>query len=98
MALDISLQQFNAAASGKYNAGELDVRTMKDGSIGLVKVNDHVHFTLLNRTEIDPANTLEIKEAFVKALSPKLDPQAMAAVRKQLGLSPLGGDGGDSPS
>ena len=86
MALDISLQQFNEAASGKYNAGELDVRTKKDGTVGLVKVNDHVHFTLLNRTEIDPANTLEIKEAFVKALSPKLDQQSMSTVRKQLGL------------
>ena len=88
MALDITLAQFNEAASGKYNAGELDVERKNDGTVELVKVNAHVHFTLLNRTEIDPANTLEIKEAFVKALSPRLDPQAMAAVRKQLGLPP----------
>lgn len=86
MALDISLEQFNAAASGKYNAGELDVERKSDGTTALKKVNAHVHFTLLNSAKIDPANTLEIKEAFVKALSPKLGQQAMATVRAKLGL------------
>ena len=66
MALNISLDQFQSISDGKFNAGQVGVEVKKDGSVALKKLNAHVHFTSLNTATVDPAQTLEIKEAFVK--------------------------------
>lgn len=87
MALEISLDQFSKISAGKYNAGQVGVDVKKDGTATLKKVNAHVHFTSLNTATIDPAQTLEIKEAFVKALAPHLrDAGQVDAIREELGL------------
>ena len=87
MALEISLDQFSKISDGKYNAGQVGVDVKKDGTVTLKKVNAHVHFTGLNTATIDPAQTLEIKEAFVKALAPHLrEAGQVDAIRDELGL------------
>ena len=86
MSLNISLDQFQSISDGKYNAGQVDVVVDKNGTATLKKVNAHVHFTSLNTATIDPAQTLEIKEAFVKALAPHVNEKAVARIREDLGL------------
>ena len=87
MALEISLDQFSKISDGKYNAGQVGVDVKKDGTATLKKVNAHVHFTSLNTATIDPAQTLEIKEAFVKALAPHLQEAGQVdSLREELGL------------
>ena len=68
MALEISLAQFNKIATGDYNAGQIDVRTNKDGQAELVKVNNHVWRKSQNTTVLSPERILEVKELFVNAL------------------------------
>lgn len=92
MALNISLDQFSKISDGKYNAGQVGVEVKKDGTVSLKKVNAHIHFTGLNTATVDPAQTLEIKEAFVKALAPHLQEAGqMDAVREELGLPSIVG-------
>ena len=92
MPLNISLDQFSKISDGKYNAGQVGVEVKKDGSVALKKVNAHVHLTSLNTATIDPAQTLEIKEAFVKALAPHIqEATQMDAVREELGLPTIEG-------
>jgi len=91
MSLDISLEQFNSIADGKYNAGQVGAHVKRDGSVTLEKVNAHVHLTGLNLRTVDPAQTLEIKEAFVKALAPHIDEKAAGALRADLGLPEVAG-------
>ena len=88
MALEISLDQFSKISDGKYNAGQVSVDIKKDGTVTLKKVNAHIHFTSLNTATINPAQTLEIKEAFVKALAPHLqEAKQVDALREELGLA-----------
>ena len=63
--VSISLQQFEAVASGKYNAGEVKLA----GQHTLDRVNNHVHFTRFNNVVISHAEVVAIKNAFVRALS-----------------------------
>jgi hypothetical protein len=63
--VSISLQQFEAVASGKYNAGEVKLT----GQHSLDRVNNHVHFTRFNNVVISHAEVVAIKNAFVRALS-----------------------------
>ena len=86
MPLDISLDQFRSISDGKYNAGQIDVTVKKDGTATLKKVNAHVHLTSLNTTTIDPAQTLEIKQAFVRAIAPHVNEEDAARIREDLGL------------
>ena len=86
MPLNISLDQFRSISDGKYNAGQVDVTVNKDGSATLKEVNTHVHLTALNTATIDPAQTLEIKQAFVRALAPHVSEDDLAAIRENLGL------------
>ena len=65
---DISLAQFNRIASGDYNAGQIDFKTLKDGSTELVKINNHVWQTGKNNVMLSPERILEVKEAFLNAL------------------------------
>ena len=92
--VNLTLQQFNEIASGKYNAGEVRLA----GETGLAKINNHVHLTFLNNVSLPHAEVLAIKEAFVKALSQALPQDDGAArkamqdeinhVRQELGLAP----------
>ena len=92
--VNLTFQQFNEIASGKYNAGEVRLA----GETGLAKINNHVHLTFLNNASLPHAEVLAIKEAFVKALSQALPQDDGAArqatqdeinrVRQELGLAP----------
>ena len=87
MALDISLAQFNAIASGEYNAGQIDLATDSDGTVSLVKINNHVWRTSQNKDHLSPARILEIKEAFIGALTRGgVSPESIALIRQRLGI------------
>ncbi len=89
MPLEISFSQFDAISSGTYNAGQIDYKG-EGADASLKKVNAHVHFTGKNNVVVDTGHTVEIKRAFVKAMSTRLngDANALAAIRKSLGLPP----------
>ena len=85
--VSISLQQFEAVASGKYNAGEVKLA----GQNSLDRVNNHVHFTRFNNVTICHAEVVAIKNAFVRALSEGgVSSEELDKVRAQLGLAPSG--------
>ena len=81
--VSLTLQQFNEIASGKYNAGEVRL----DGERALAKINNHVHFTGLNKVSLSHAEVLAIKIAFVKALSQNgVQGCSLDRIREELGL------------
>ena len=85
---DISLAQFNAIASGKYNAGQIDMARDADGAVSLVKVNNHVWFKSKNNVQLSPQRVLEVKEAFLAALAEGgVQPDRLNTIRQRLGLS-----------
>ena len=63
--VNLTIQQFQAISSGKYNAGE--VRLTSDHSLG--KINHHVGLTGSNKVSLSHAEVLAIKDAFVRSLS-----------------------------
>lgn len=83
--VNISLDQFNAVASGKYNIGE--VRLTKDGT-GVEKVNNHKNTTFFsNNVKMSAEEAFSVKEAFVRALSGSgVDSKAIARIKKDLGI------------
>ena len=86
---DISLAQFNRIASGEYNAGLVDLKTDDHGQLTgeLAKVNNHVHRTSKNTVVLSPERVLEVKEAFLNALSKGgVRPDKLAEIRDNLGL------------
>ena len=84
---EISLAQFNAIASGKYNAGQIDFRADANGGADLVKINNHVHSTSKNNVQLSPERIIEVKEAFLAALQRSgVGGASMAEIRKLLGL------------
>ncbi len=83
---DISLAQFNRIASGDYNAGQIDIKTGKNGP-ELVKINNHVWQTGKNNVMLSPERILEVKEVFLSALEKAHVPKAkMDEIRARLGL------------
>ena len=81
--INVSLQQFQAISHGKYNAGE--VALASETTLG--KINNHVHSTGKNKTELSHAEVLAIKQAFVKALTQGgVGADEIARVRRELGL------------
>ena len=85
--INLTLQQFQDVANGKYNAGE--VRLTSDHSLGAI--NNFVHRTGLNKVSISHAEVLAIKDAFVKALQQKgVGAEEINRVRQELGLAPVG--------
>ena len=81
--INVSLQQFQAISHGKYNAGEVKLSS----ETTLDKVNNHVHSTGKNKTELSHAEVLAIKQAFVKALTQGgVGANEIARVRRELGL------------
>ena len=86
MAVEISLAQFNRIASGDYNAGQIDIKTGKNGP-ELVKINNHVWQTSKNNVMLSPERIIEVKEAFLNALEKAKVPKAnMDAIRAKLGM------------
>ncbi len=87
--LNITLQQFNSIASGKYNAGIVDFATNANGEVvdQLVKVNSHVHSIDKNDVILSHQRVLEVKEALVKAFENHgTNPKKLAEIRSQLGI------------
>ena len=82
--VNISIQQFQAVATGKYNAGE--VRLANETT--LEKINNSVHFKGSNQTTLTHLEVLAIKNAFIKALSQNgVGVDEIARIRRDLGLA-----------
>ncbi|MBR6060334.1 MAG: hypothetical protein IKP58_19365 [Victivallales bacterium] len=62
--VNISLDQFQNIASGKYNAGEVSLTS--ETTLG--KINHHVHKVRANTKSLTHEEVLAIKNALVKAL------------------------------
>ncbi len=85
--VNVTIQQFQKIASGKYNAGE--IRLTGRNSLG--KVNNHVTKTGQNVTPLSHEEVMAVKAAFVKALSSGgVDREGIARVREELGLASVG--------
>ena len=85
--VNVTIQQFQEIASGRYNAGE--VRLTSSHSLG--KINHHVSFTGSNKVSLTHAEVLAVKDAFVRALSQNgVGAAEIDRVRKELGLAPAG--------
>ena len=83
--VSISLQQFEAVSSGKYNAGEVKLT----GQSTLGSVNNHVHFRRFNNVTISHAEVVAIKNAFVRTLSEHgVGGEEIVKIRAKLGLAP----------
>ena len=84
-ALKISIDQFNEAASGKHNIGQLK---LGDDGASVVRTNNHKHWTIFNDTEIRPEESLAIKHAFCNALSRAgLSDDKLEEIRYKLGIN-----------
>ena len=84
---NITLAQFNAIATGDYNAGQIDFKTGANGSTELVKINNHVWKTSKNTTVLSPERILEVKLAFMNALERGgVEPEALNEIRSRLGI------------
>ena len=96
MPIAISLAQFNSIASGKFNAGEVDLATNDAGEFTgeLVKINNHILKTRQNNVELSGERVLKIKETFISALeSAHVDGDNLRAIREEPGLpSEMGTD------
>ena len=83
--VNITIQQFQEIASGKYNAGEVRLAT----ATSLDKINHRVTFKGDNKVSLSHAEVLAVKQAFVRALSGAgVGADEVARVRAQLGLDP----------
>jgi len=83
--LNISLDQFNAVASGKYNIGQLKVGA--DGA-SVYRTNNHKTLTFLNGEFISPEESLALKSAFCRALASEgLSSEDIEAVKAKLGIA-----------
>ena len=83
--VNITIQQFQEIASGKYNAGE--VRLASETSLD--KINHRVTFRGDNKVSLSHAEVLAVKQAFVNALRQSgVGADEVARVRAQLGLDP----------
>ena len=82
--LKISLDNFNEAASGQFNIGQLKLG--EDGA-SVVRTNSRKTLTFLNKTQIRPEESLAIKNAFCNALQREgLSEDVVAEIRQKLGL------------
>lgn len=83
MALNLNISDFNAIASGKYNAGHITLSQNNKLDI----VNNHVNMTFLNNKKVDAETILTLKNAFVDALrNSGIKEDALNDIRVQLGL------------
>ena len=83
--LHLTLDQFNAAASGKYNIGQLKLG--EDGT-GVYRTNNHKTWTIFNNTPISSEESLALKTSFCQALASEgLSPDEIASVKEKLGIA-----------
>ena len=83
--LNISLDQFNAVASGKYNIGQLKVGA--DGA-SVYRTNNHKTLTFLNGEFFSPEESIALKSAFCRALASEgLSSEDIDAVKERLGIA-----------
>lgn len=83
--LDLSLDQFNAVANGKYNIGQIKLN--QDGT-GVYRTNNHKTWTIFNTTKISQEEAVAVKEAFCNAVAKEahLDDAAVSALKEKLGI------------
>ena len=86
--VNISLDKFQQESIGTYNAG--DVRL--SGKDSITKVNNHVIFTGINKTDISREEVMAVKNAFVRALQENgvTDEAKLSQIRQRLGLGEEG--------
>ena len=90
--VNVSIQQFQAVASGEFNAGE--VKLTSETTLG--KVNNFVTRKWKNKTDHTHEEVLAVKSAFIRALnSCGVVGDELARVRAKLGLAPEQGNGVD---
>lgn len=90
--VNVSIQQFQAVASGEVNAGE--VKLTSETTLG--KVNNFVLRKWKNKTDHTHEEVLAVKSAFIRALnSCGVVGDELARVRARLGLAPEPGDAVD---
>ena len=83
--VNITIQQFQDIASGKYNAGEVTLTS--ETSLG--KINNHIGAGGSNNDGISHNEVLAIKDAFVRALSRSgVGLIALNDIRRRIGLAP----------
>ena len=87
----ISINDFQRISNGTFNAGDITLTS----SGKLDKVNNHVGILrAFNKTSIDVATSLRVKNEFVNALRQSgVSDADIAAVRKELGLGDADGKG-----
>ena len=83
--VNITIQQFQQIASGKFNAGEVKLKSEHSLDI----INNHVRSRDENVKTIAHDEVLAIKQAFVRALSQNgVGPDALNDIRRRIGLAP----------
>ena len=83
--LHLTLDQFNAAASGKYNIGQL--KLSEDGT-SVYRTNNHKTWTIFNNTPISSEESLALKTSFCQALASEgLSPAEINSVKEKLGIA-----------
>ena len=83
--VNITIQQFQQIASGKFNAGEVKLKSERSLDI----INNHVRSRDENVKTISHDEVLAIKQAFVRALSQNgVGPDALNDIRRRIGLAP----------
>ena len=83
--VNITIQQFQQIASGKFNAGEVKLKSEHSLDV----INNHVRSRDENVKTISHDEVLAIKQAFVRALSQNgVGPDALNDIRRRIGLAP----------
>lgn len=83
----LSLQNFIDISSGKYNAGQVDITTDKNGNEVLKKINNHVFLTSKNNIVLDPDRIVKVKTAFINALQQNgVTADQLSKIRNRIGL------------
>ena len=83
--VNITIQQFQEIASGKFNAGEVTLTS--ETTLG--KINHHVRSRDDNVKTISHDEVLAIKEAFIRALAKNgVGRVALNDIRRRIGLAP----------
>ncbi|WP_406043928.1 hypothetical protein [Succinimonas sp.] len=84
---ELTLKDFNAIASGSYNAGIVDYRENANHELKLIKLNNHVFRTSKNNKTLSPERILDIKEKFITALQKGgVSNDALNEIRDEIGI------------
>ncbi len=87
MSDNFSLRDFNFIATGKYNAGQIDIAPDEQGKMQLTKVNNHIKKIELNNVELSKEKVLRVKQAFIDALEKGgVAPEKLSEIRQKIGI------------